>query len=105
MKLQTMLVLFSLFLTVAVVQAAKWQEGTAKVGQGGNSDAKCPNDYVGYAITVREDGCEHDDCTTAKDNARDELIASLKNDDNGEGKGCIKYVTAGARCKKAPGCK
>ena len=74
---------------------AGFQIGRAVVGDGANGDTACRR-YVGKAATGRYNGCNHNDCTKAKNNARNNLRNSrgLKDAD------CDQYITSTAPCKK-----
>lgn len=78
----------------------KWQEGEACVK---NQAPDCPSQYRGVCRTGRADGCSHDSCTAAKNQARATLRTYL------EGQGvldkCAKYIQSTAPCKNGPGCR
>jgi hypothetical protein len=71
----------------------KWQQGTASIGP--NKEQKtCP---VGSSSTARAQGCTHDDCTTAKQQA----AANLR----GQYPDCGKYIRPVGTCLKGPECR
>lgn len=72
----------------------KWQEGTACVK---NNAPDCPSQYRGVCRSARANGCSHDSCTTAKNQARANLRAAVP-------QACHKYIESTAPCLKGPKC-
>lgn len=64
------------------------------MGSGASSEkSKCPSEDRGRSATGRADGCEHDDCTAAKNAARATLRGQVD-------KECHKYITSTSPCAK-----
>ena len=84
----------------AVAAKDKWQEGEACVKL---QAPDCPSEYRGACRTGRADGCTHDACTAAKNQARANLRAFLQS--KGVEAKCSKYIQSTAPCKNGPGCK
>lgn len=74
----------------------EWQEGTACVSSSAPID-KCPAQYKNTCRTGRANGCSHDSCTAAKNQARANLRAVTP-------AGCHAYITSTAPCRKGPNC-
>ena len=73
------------------------QIGTAVVGSGANGKkSKCPSGNVGKSATGQANGCEHADCTAAKNAARATLRGQVPSE-------CHKYIQANSPCQKV-GC-
>jgi hypothetical protein len=78
----------------AMAKKDKWQEGDACVA---NNAPDCPAQYRGVCRTGRADGCSHEACTEAKNNARANLRAVVPQE-------CHKYIQSTAPCRNGPGC-
>jgi hypothetical protein len=78
----------------ALAKKDKWQEGEACVA---NNAPDCPSEYRGVCRTGRADGCSHDNCTEAKNQARTNLRAVVPQE-------CYKYIQSTAPCLNGPGC-
>ena len=76
---------------VHAMKKRRYQVGTATVSS--NAKAPCPSEDRGESAEAEQDGCQHDDCTAAKNAARAALIAEV--DPN-----CHKYITSTKPCKK-----
>jgi hypothetical protein len=74
----------------------EWQEGTACVSSSAPVD-KCPAQYKGLCRTGRANGCTHDACTAAKNQARANVRAATP-------AGCHAYIQSTAPCRKGPNC-
>ena len=78
----------------AMAKDDKWQEGEACVA---NNAPDCPAQHRGVCRTGRADGCSHDSCTAAKNQARTNLRAVVPQE-------CYKYIQSTAPCLNGPGC-
>lgn len=74
----------------------EWQEGTACVSSSAPTD-KCAAQYKGLCRTGRANGCSHDSCTAAKNQARANVRAATP-------AGCHAYIQSTAPCRKGPNC-
>ena len=73
------------------------QIGVAVVGSGANGkNSKCPAGNVGKSAEGQANGCQHADCTKAKNIARDALRNQIP-------KECHAYIASNSPCKKV-GC-
>ena len=71
-----------------------YQIGEAVVGSGANGNkSKCPRENVGKSAEGQENGCEHADCTAAKNAAKATLRSQVP-------KECHKYIQANSPCRK-----
>ena len=75
---------------VHIMKKRKYQVGTATVSY--KAKAPCPSDERGVTAEAEYDGCQHDDCTEAKNAAR----AALR---NAVDPACHKYIESGGPCK------
>ncbi|MCY1015884.1 hypothetical protein [Pyxidicoccus sp. MSG2] len=78
----------------ALAKKDKWQEGEACVA---HNAPDCPSDYRGECRSARANGCSHDNCTEAKNQARANLRAVVPQE-------CHKYIQSTDRCINGPGC-
>ena len=75
---------------VHIMKKRKYQVGTAIVSY--QAKEPCHGDDRGVTAEAEHDGCQHDDCTAAKNAA----MAALRNAVN---PACHKYITSTAPCK------
>ena len=69
-----------------------FQIGTATVGDGANTNERCSH-YVGKKATGRDNSCDHDGCTRAKNQARANLRLGVI-------EACRQYITSTTACKE-----
>ena len=71
-----------------------YQIGEAVVGSGANGKkSKCSVENIGKSAEGQANGCEHADCTAAKNAARATLRSQVP-------KECHPYIESNSRCKK-----
>lgn len=71
-----------------------YQIGVAVVGSGANGKkSKCSVENIGKSAEEPSNGCEHADCTAAKNAARATLRSQVPNE-------CHRYIESNSPCEK-----